>query len=132
LWRKLGFTLEHNTRIIDACLRLHNFIIDFREETGADSGQERSVFDEDSRRYHAAQVGIGGDGGGVFGGEDEEKRDANGNKLLGGRPFKREIESRAVGTEHREKLRQEMFRRGWVQPPSNYFRENNRVHLDDA
>jgi len=132
LWRKLGFTLKHNTQIIDACLRLHNFIIDYREETGADDGPERSVFDEDSRRYHAAQTDIGGDVGGVFGGDDEEKRDANGNKLVGGRPLKREQQSRAVGTSDRKKLRQEIFRRRWVRPPSNYFKQNNRVHLNDA
>ena len=90
------------------------------------------MFGKDSRRYHAAQVGIGGNVDGVFGRDNKEKRDANGNKLVGGRPLKREQQSRAVGTSNREKLHQEIFRRRWVQPPSNYFKQNNRVDLNDA
>ena len=31
LWRPLKFALELNCKVIDACMRLHNFIVDFRE-----------------------------------------------------------------------------------------------------
>ena len=31
LWRPLKFSLKHNIAVIDACMRLHNFIVDFRE-----------------------------------------------------------------------------------------------------
>jgi len=31
LWKPLGFSLNHNTQVIDACLRLHNFIVDYQE-----------------------------------------------------------------------------------------------------
>ena len=68
----------------------------------------------------------------MFGGYNEEKRDVNGNKLVGGRSLKREQQSRAVDTSDRTKLCQEIFWRGRVQPPSNYLKENNRVHLKYA
>ena len=129
VWKKLGFLLENNTCITDACLCLHNFIIDYRKETGTSTRPESSIFDEDSRRYHATQVVIGGDDCGVFGGGGEEKRDTHGNKLIGGRPLKREQASRYVGKSNLEKIRQEIFLRQWVQPPSNSFKSNNRVQL---
>mmetsp|Transcript_2909 Transcript_2909/g.4531 ORF Transcript_2909/g.4531 Transcript_2909/m.4531 type:complete len:204 (-) Transcript_2909:1006-1617(-) len=31
LWKPLGFSLKHNTQIIDACLRLHNFNVEYCE-----------------------------------------------------------------------------------------------------
>jgi hypothetical protein len=30
LWRPLKFSLKHNCRVIDACLRLHSFVVNFR------------------------------------------------------------------------------------------------------
>jgi len=32
LWRWLQFSLKMNCKVIDACMRLHNFIFDSREE----------------------------------------------------------------------------------------------------
>ena len=32
-WSPLSFSLKHNCNVIDAAMRLHNFIVDFREET---------------------------------------------------------------------------------------------------
>lgn len=31
LWRPLQFSLDLNCKVIDACMRIHNFIVDFRE-----------------------------------------------------------------------------------------------------
>ena len=31
LWRKLAFDLHFSTRVIDACLRLHNFLVKYRQ-----------------------------------------------------------------------------------------------------
>lgn len=94
LWRTLGFSLEHNTKIIDACMRLHNFIVDFREEH-SDVGPDREIFDEDCRRFMAVNPDLDFDG--VVGGDDEEKRDSDGNKLVGGRPTNLEVECRKYG-----------------------------------
>merc|ERR1711862_543895 len=43
LWRPLQFSLKNNIHVIDACLRLHNFIIDFRENEHTDT-VERELF----------------------------------------------------------------------------------------
>ena len=54
LWRPLSFSMKHNTQVIDACLRLHNFIVDFREENQeltAMQELEKVVFQEDSVRF---------------------------------------------------------------------------------
>merc|ERR1711982_33935 len=55
LWRPLQFSLKNNIHVIDACLRLHNFIIDFRENEHTDT-VERELFDEDCRRFMADQL----------------------------------------------------------------------------
>ena len=44
----------HNCCIIDAAMRLHNFIVDFQEntqETTVIEEMEREVFDDDVRRF---------------------------------------------------------------------------------
>ena len=124
LWRSLGFTLKHNSRIIDACLRLHNFIVDFREETSS-ATLEHSLSDEDCRQFLAVHPECRNTG--VFGGEDEEKRDENGDRLVGGRPPKREQASKAYGKQLRVMLRDEYSRQGLERPPTNWYKENNRI-----
>ena len=54
--------------MIDACMQMHNFIVDFREATNPDS-IEKAVFDEDCRRFSATNPGL--DEGGVHGGEED-------------------------------------------------------------
>ena len=129
LWRKLGFNMEHNANAIDACLHLHNFIVDFREEVEAiPARSERSLFDEDCRRFLTVHPTTdASDASGVFGGEEEEKRDANGNRLVGGRPLKRELESKAHGKLLRDMLQDEIRRRQWVRHSMNYYKDKNRV-----
>ena len=67
LWQRLQFSLANNVRVVDACLCLHSFIIDFREGK-AMSEIERDVFDEYFRRFFAAESGVGRMG--VVGGEE--------------------------------------------------------------
>ena len=74
LWKELGFTLANNTRAIDACLRLHDFIVDFCEEVENNTSPDRSIYDEDSRRFLATQAGIDSEESGVFGGGRREAR----------------------------------------------------------
>ena len=82
LWRPLQFALELNCKIIDACMRLHNFIVDFREDeqdASESRSLDRAVFDDDCRRY-LATILESDDGvfdGGVHGGEQEIWRNDN-------------------------------------------------------
>ena len=58
LWRQLEFTLRKSTEVIDACMRLHNFLVDYREtnknkelsagRVSNDKNLERSILDLDS------------------------------------------------------------------------------------
>jgi len=126
LWKALQFDLKHNMRIIDACIRLHNFIVDFREECGdQESDTERSLFDEDCRRFMAAQSH--GCSVGVQGGEDDIRRDSNGNPSVGGRPFNAELMTTREGKSIRDSIRDYISAEERVRPPSNWYREKNRV-----
>ena len=56
LWRPLSFSLKNNIQIIDACLRLHNFIVNYRESLGnvtVIESLEREIFTEENRRFMA-------------------------------------------------------------------------------
>ena len=112
VWQTLGYKLEHNTRIIDACLRLHNFLVDWRLQSRSSTlgSFERAVFNEDCRRFLAVHPECRF--GGVFGGEDEERRDRNGNRLVGGQPENCELRSKAHEKELRDLLRDEFSRLG--------------------
>lgn len=71
--KPLPFSLVHNCRVIDAAVRLHNFIVDFREEnkeTAMMVAIERGVFDDDVRRFLAVRQNHKDSG--VHGGEEGE------------------------------------------------------------
>jgi hypothetical protein len=59
LWRPLQFSLDLNCKVIDACMRIHNFIVDFREMNLCvveSIAFDRDVFDDDCRRYLATHL----------------------------------------------------------------------------
>ena len=54
LWKSLGFTMRNNIQVIDACLQLNNFMVDYREdnkEVTAAISLERMVFKDDYDRF---------------------------------------------------------------------------------
>jgi len=56
LWRPLRFSMKHNTQIIDACIRLHNFIVDFREKKQEPTPlqqMDREVYEDETERFLA-------------------------------------------------------------------------------
>ena len=112
--------------MIDACLRLHNFIIDFRESERTDT-VERELFDEDCRRFMAEQSCVGTVNVGVHGGEMDVRRGQDGNPVVGGRPTLKEQAVRSEGLSLRQKLKDFIQRQRCERPSSNWFRKNNRV-----
>lgn len=120
LWRPLQFRLKHNVNIIDACMRLHNFIVDWREvNISADVDDvDRQIFEEDHKRFMSAYPTF--DAAGVHGGE-EERTNARGRSTN----FTKEI------TEFGRKVRQiicdNIKAKRLVRPQCNWFRVNNRV-----
>jgi|EP00979_Chaetoceros_neogracilis_P009196 hypothetical protein len=130
LWKPLRFKLKQNIQIIDACLRLHNFIVDYREaqkQPTALDELERTVFGNDCARFYAVNPRL--EHYGIVGGEDEIRRNAEGAEIDGrGRPFADETDSRDSGIQLRNDLRDEIKRRGYDRPRINWFRgENNRT-----
>ncbi|KAL3805723.1 hypothetical protein ACHAW5_003832 [Stephanodiscus triporus] len=77
----IAIFLGFDCKIIDACMRLHNFIVDFRETNlcvTESTALDREVFDDDCRRYLATHLEQYEDGvydGGVYGGDQEIRRD---------------------------------------------------------
>lgn len=127
LWRRLSFTLAHNIKVVDATMRLHNFIVDYRLAHQVLSGMdelERSLFDDDCRRFLATETNVGSFG--VAGGEQEVRRDADGNVSRGGRPRKLDSQLTDMGKRIRNALRDKIRSGGHVRPPTNWFRDNNR------
>ena len=117
-WRPLKFSLRINCFIVDACLRLHNFILENSNRPFLGS-IEKEVFDEDCRRYFAIHPDIPE---GVNGGELEQQR--------GGRPTRMENLSAGVGKNWRDLIHTDIARQGLERPRSNWYRENNRLHQD--
>jgi hypothetical protein len=129
LWKPLGFKLKNTTQIIDACFRLHNFIVDHREEHRCVSGLEeleQIVFDDDYRRFLAWNPDLGDYG--VYGGDDEQHLDDSGQPFIPrGRPPIEETLSREAGMSIRNDLCENIARLGRVRPNVNWFRKNNRT-----
>jgi hypothetical protein len=109
-------------------MRLHNFIVDFREENlipASDNAVDADIFDEDCRRFLATQSRVGVFG--VNGGEEDICRRADGSPDLGGRPYVNEVQSTKEGRSIRDRLRDYVRAEEEVRPPTNWYRDHNRV-----
>ena len=117
LWQPLKYSLKFNCRVIDACFRVHNFIVTHRQgEESTMDPCDFDVFDEDSRRFFSIHLDVSE---GVDGGEREIRH--------GGRPQRSETQSTVLGTEWRNKYRDEIQRQRLIRPQSNWYRNRNRV-----
>ena len=113
LWRPLRFSLEHSTNIIDGCMRIHNFIVDFRNAENTanteaqDDHEDYAVFQREAEMY----IRGGRDGEdrlvGVF---TDDRIDAENEGR--GRRSNEESLARASGEVVREELRNKMEEAG--------------------
>jgi hypothetical protein len=130
-WRPLNFTLHHSTQVIDACFRLHNFIIDYREKNNKPTAFDRleeSIFNDEYERFLVTRNCT--DGFGIDLADDEQILDDNGETIrnMVGRPRKDETESRQAGVEIRNDICERIKQLKLSRPKSNYYRHNNRTH----
>ena len=127
LWRELNYALDVNCKIIDACMRLHNFIVEHRNEDESTFAEslDFEIFDDDCRRFYAVDPFHNYEG--VYGGEQDCRRDADGSIAQGGRPTRMEASSTNVGKTWRDRHRDEICRQGLVRPSANWYRTNNRL-----
>jgi hypothetical protein len=120
-WKPLKFSLKHSATVIDAALRLHNFIVDYREAQIVDHTWdvvwEREVFMDDNIRFIAVNPDVAD---GIFGGEEEQPNNR-------GRPRIVETTSKRLGVSYRNKIRDEIARVGLVRPTVNWYKDNNRM-----
>ena len=77
-----------------------------------------SIFDEDCRRYYAVNPDIEE---GIFGGEADEQRDLNGNKLTRGRRKTAEVQWTEHGKKWRDAIKDEIARQRLICPESNWL-----------
>ena len=118
------FSLQHNCRVIDACMRMHNFIVDFHDATKPDI-IEKDVFDNDCQQFLATNPGL--DEGGVHGEEEDICQDVNGARSVGKRPVADDSNATVHRKAWRDSLRNEIAWQKFVCPRSNWFRENNHI-----
>ena len=127
LWSPLKYSLRRNAKIIDACLRLHNFIVEDRLANQSLNSINQGVNDNEMFLDDIAreQTDTPDNATGVFGGEEEMVFD---NRR--GRPVLEDTESNTGGKIIRERLRREIEDGDWVRPRANWFRERNRVMMN--
>jgi hypothetical protein len=127
LWRELNYSLAVNCRIIDACMRLHNLIVEHRmdDESIFRDSVDFEIFDDDCRRFYAVNPFMNHEG--VYGGEEDVRRNNDGSIYRGGRPILVESICTEYGKQWRNNHRDDIRRQGLVRPSTNWFRTNNRA-----
>ena len=128
LWKPLRFSLKKSTKVIDACLRLHNFIVDYREsvrsyQVSGNTVGEVDMFLSEVRRSNAEDRSSAT---GVFGGEEEQRLD-----VRRGRPPMEETVSREDGLVIRDEIKNKIADGNWIRPKTNWYRTENRFITND-
>jgi hypothetical protein len=106
--------LEKNTAIIDACLRLHNWIVEYRESNlpvDMDIEAEKAIFEEEIKNFETLNPDINTV---VHGGEEEHRR--------GGRPTNVEEECKLSGIALRNTICETIRIRGGRRPATNRYK----------
>ena len=76
-----------NCKIIDVCMRLHNFIVDHRNRNdNFSTSVDRKIFDDDCRQFFAVNPFV--EDIGVRGGEDNIQRYETGEVSRGGQKLR--------------------------------------------
>ena len=110
-WKALGFGIRRNTIAIDGAMRLHNFIVNYRERNNkASIDEDLNMFDDKCLDFMTANPDeIIGTYCGAF--EDARTQPV-------GRPTK----LRKMGKDWRDKLRNRMVQEGLGRPPCTWRR----------
>jgi hypothetical protein len=108
-----------NCHVIDACLRLHNFILENSNQRFMDS-VDKEVFDEDYRRFFSIHLDIPE---GVEGGELGTQRD--------GHPCRLETMSATVGKHWQDSICNKISTQGLSRPSTNWYQDKSRLFQQD-
>lgn len=115
-WRPLRFSLDHNIKIIEAALKLHNFILNFAHLNGLrPTNCDNEIFDEECLTYlsvnNSATVGTFGD-------------DTNDESEQIGRPTNEQLELHHSGMTLRASICNRFTSEKMVHPSKNWYRTN--------
>ena len=119
-WRAMKFDISRNTIAIDGAMRLHNFIVNYREKHNkSSSDKDLDMFDDECLDFMTAHPDeIIGTYSGTM--SDDSVR----------KPVGRPTKLRRMGKEWRDKLRNRMKQEGLKRPPCNWHRtqtHNTRI-----
>jgi hypothetical protein len=128
-WWPLQFSLALNCKVINACMQIHNFIVDFWEQSQPESIDlvDRSVFNDECRWFLSINLNEEYEGG-VHGGELDIHRNDNFEPLQGGHPGWKETESEVVGKQWQDKIHDKITRQQLIRPATNWFCLNNQIY----
>ena len=110
--------MRNNIQVIDACLQLNNFIVDYREdnkEVTAAIALERMGFKDDYNRILSINPTL--ENYGVQGDSEEAKS--------GGRPSIDECQSLKTEIEIHNNITSNVKENNYTRPKSNWYRDNN-------
>ena len=93
------------------------------------TSEEYAMFDEGCRWFYSVNPFL--DFEGVDGGEEDVHRDKDGHVSCWGQPSNTEKNCSNLGKTLRNMLRDEIARQGLIRPQTNYYRERNRMFMDD-
>eukprot|EP00956_Cyclotella_meneghiniana_P038218 scaffold150376_cov62-Cyclotella_meneghiniana.AAC.2 len=92
-----------------------------------DGESDIGIFDEECRRYLA---GNPCETIQIHGGELDDRLDANGNRLMGGRPSNEETAATSYGRSLRDRLCSDIAAQQLVRPATNWWRDKNNLVRD--
>ena len=113
-WRAMKYGIQRNTIAIDAAMRLHNFIVNYRERNNCVDSPDKdlNVYDDECMDFMTANPDE------IIGTYSGEILEQNVRRQPMGRPSK----LRKMGKEWRDKLRNRIVQEGLGRPPCTWKR----------
>ena len=120
-WKRLTGSLEHSALIIEGAMRIHNFLVDYRDEQSTDESTnnmvneiniERDIFENDCSDKGVQPIVVGNDGG-----------------RLAGRPSALEKYYKVQGIQLRDKLRLAIRDHDMHRPRKEEWDTNINTHV---
>ena len=116
-WKRLKCSLENAAIIIEGSMRLHNFLVDYRESSKdidkeLDAILERHIFEQGLDDSNIVPIVVG----------NQSSRGA-------GRPTLHEIDNRTLGLQRRDKLKNDLQDYGLHRPRASEWKDDSYSHV---
>ena len=112
-WKPLGHKLSNVKYIIDACMRLHNFLVDYRIQNSIDSNIEFDEFEQECINHIGTNLNI------MTGTNRNEPKSPNKQVIL----TNNENESRKFGINKRQNICNHLIVEGMKRPKKSSWRK---------